>query len=279
MILLSGIPVREKLSAILAQKLAALPAMPELAIIHVGTNAASDVYIGQKKKFGQSLGVPVRHISLGDDASEADVVGALETLNRDEAVRGIIVQLPLPAHLAEVTVRRRILDSIDPRKDVDGLGAEQAGRLYAGDSRAFMPATARGIMSLCDHYNISLEGKKVVVVGRSNLVGKPVALAALSRNATVIVCHSKTADLAAETKTADVLIVAMGVPKKIGLEHVSPGQTVIDVGIHRQAEGLCGDVDFEAVKDIVGAISPVPGGVGPLTIVSLFQNLCDAAAL
>ncbi|MES2213676.1 MAG: bifunctional 5,10-methylenetetrahydrofolate dehydrogenase/5,10-methenyltetrahydrofolate cyclohydrolase [Patescibacteria group bacterium] len=272
MIILSGKIVRDGVKKQMQEKVASLSSVPELAIIQIGNNPESTTYIGQKKKFGLSIGVAVRHIECGEQVSENEILGIIETLNANKNISGIIMQLPIPAHLH----KQKILDSIALEKDVDGLGTGQMGLLHSGSERALVPATARGVMSLLDYYSIELLGKHVVVVGRSNLVGKPIATLCLKRNATVTVCHSHTRLLADITKTADILIVACGVTKYITDAYVREGQIVVDVGIHKTMGGMCGDVDFESVSTIVSAISPVPGGVGPLTVLSLFQNVIDA---
>jgi methylenetetrahydrofolate dehydrogenase (NADP+)/methenyltetrahydrofolate cyclohydrolase len=272
MILLSGIQVRDKLKERLKIKVASLDVLPKLVIFQVGENKESDIYINHKKKFGEELGIVVEHKKFPDDVKEDEVVGVIQSYNKDSKVGGIIVQLPMPKHLN----RSKILNAIDIEKDVDGLGSGQIGLLYSGDKNAIVPATARGVISLLDFYKINLESKHVVVIGRSNLVGRPVVQMCLNRNATVTVCHSHTKNLESITKTADILIVACGKMRFIDSSYVKEGQVIIDVGIHRTEAGICGDVDFDSVKDMVSAISPVPGGVGPLTVVSLFQNLVDA---
>ena len=279
--ILSGKTVRDYLEEELVKKILALRSLdeaggglntvPELAIICVGENPESQIYVGQKKKFGDKLNIRTHLLIMPADIAEGLLISEIEKLNKDEKIGGIIVQLPIPKHLD----KQKILDSIDFQKDVDGLGSIQAGMLYKNNPKAMVPATARGIMSLLDFYKIDLMGKNVVIVGRSDLVGKPMAIFCLNRDATVTVCHSKTKNLKDITKTADILIVACGVPKMITKDFVRAGQVVVDVGIHRTGEGLCGDVDFAEVAEIVSAISPVPGGVGPLTVVSLFQNLLD----
>jgi len=272
MILLSGIQVREALKKQLKEATSLLVVLPKLVILQIGNNKESDIYIRQKKKFGQELGIIVEHKVYEENTKEGEIVAEIESYNKDEKIGGIIVQLPIPKHLN----CSKILNSIDFKKDVDGLGVVQTGLFYSGDSKAITPATARGVISLFDFYNIDLDSKHVVVIGRSNLVGRPVAQMCLKRNATVTVCHSHTKNLDTITKTADILIVACGVPRLIGSPYVREGQVVIDVGINKIEEGICGDVDFDKVKDVVYAISPVPGGVGPLTVMSLFQNLIDS---
>ena len=272
MILLSGIQVREALKNQLKETTSLLDILPKLVILQIGDNKESDIYIKQKKKFGQELGIIVEHKVYKEDIKESEIIAEIESYNKDNEVGGIIVQLPIPKQLN----RSKILNSIDFKKDVDGLGVVQTGLLYSGDPDAIIPATARGVISLFDFYDINLDSKHVVVVGRSNLVGKPVSRVCLNRNATVTTCHSYTKNLEDITKTADILIVACGVSRLIGLSHVREGQVVVDVGINKTEEGICGDVDFDKVKDVVYAISPVPGGVGPLTVMSLFQNLIDS---
>lgn len=273
MILLSGKIVNEKIKEELVSSISSMRVPPTLAIIQIGENPESNIYVGQKEKFGLAIGADVLKVSFSDDASTEEVVKKINTLNKDEKIKGIIVQLPIPKQLN----KRIILDAIDFEKDVDGLGTIQSGLLSIKDKKTILPATVRGVISLLAYYEIDLKGKHVVVVGRSDLVGKPLALACLHLNATVTICHTHTNNLKGITKLGDILVVACGVPKKITSEYVRNGQVVIDVGIHRTESGLCGDVDFDSVKDIVSSISPVPGGVGPLTVASLFQNLVDSA--
>jgi len=260
-VILNGKEVRGALIPQLQKRVSLCKNHPQLVVIQVGNNPDSTVYINQKKKFGDEIGVIVHHIVLPIDVLEQDVLNTIETYNKDTDISGIIVQLPIPDRLD----KDRILNSIDQLKDVDGL--RQCSHC--------IPATARGVMTLCDYYHVDLSGKHVVVIGRSQLVGMPTALECLRRDATVTVCHSHTQNLATITQSADILIVACGVPRYINQDYVKEGQVVIDVGIHKTESGICGDVDYKDVVDIVSAISPVPGGVGPLTVVSLFQNLCD----
>ncbi len=253
---------------------------PTLVIIQVGEKVESTTYINQKKLFGETIGAQVLHTQFPETVDQDTVVAEIERLNREQAVHGIIVQLPLPKHLNA----EHIIDTILPHKDVDGLTALNTKKLMYGE-KGIVPATTRGILTLLKHYNIALGGKKVVIIGRSNLVGKPTALALLKENATVTMCHRYTQNISEETKRADILIVAAGTPKLITENHVRPGQVVIDVGITaveiRTETGelkkkLLGDVDFEAVSPIVEAITPVPGGVGAMTVASLFENLVEA---
>lgn len=271
MILLSGKETQEQLKKQLKNEVAVLDVSKKLVILQVGNNNESNIYINQKKKFGEEVGILVEHKRFEEKIKEADLIGVIEVCNKDKDVGGIIIQLPIPKHLDQ----SKIFSAVDVEKDVDGLGAAQIGLFYTGNKMATVPATARGVISLLDFYKISLKSKSVVVVGRSNLVGRPVAQMCLNRNATVTICHSYTKNLENITQTADVLIVACGIPNFIGPQHVCKKQVVVDVGIHRTPRGICGDVDFGKVSPVVSAITPVPGGVGPLTVVSLFQNFID----
>jgi methylenetetrahydrofolate dehydrogenase (NADP+)/methenyltetrahydrofolate cyclohydrolase len=271
-LILDGRKTRKSLLPDLTARFRRLSGVPTLAIVQVGERPDSTAFIEAKKKFAAVLGVNHIHIQLPESVSQAEVVGRIEECNEDPAIRGIIVQLPLPVALN----RESILETIDPAKDVDGLTSLNVKRWLEGNEQAVMPATARGIRTLLAHHSIGLFQKKVTMVGRSMLVGKPIAAMCLAENATLAICHSKTPDLAAETSAADVVIVAAGKPGLVGAAHVTAGQVVIDVGISRIADGtLVGDVDFAAVSPIVSAISPVPGGVGPMTVFSLFENFCD----
>jgi len=278
--ILDGRKVREEIIKELKTELGLLPRPLSLVIIQVGEREDSKAYIKQKKLFGEKLGIKVEHISFPAEVDEHEIVEKIKYFNQDPNVDGIIVQLPLPANLDS----NKIIETIDPEKDVDGLTALNFKKLYINDASGLMPATAKGIITLFERYHITLTGKKVVIVGRSNVVGKPTALACLNRGATVTICHSETKDLAKETKKADILIVAAGWPNLITADYVTAKQIVIDVGINLQKveiEGVgktlfVGDVNFNEVEPIVKAISPVPGGVGPMTVISLFQNLLQA---
>jgi methylenetetrahydrofolate dehydrogenase (NADP+)/methenyltetrahydrofolate cyclohydrolase len=260
--LLDGRVVASGIAIKLKKQMAGASKVPTLAIIQVGDLAASSVYIKRKIKFAEEIGAKVKHLKFSKNISSAQLLGEVMKLNVDSNVHGIIVQLPLPTKLDA----QAIIETIDPRKDVDGL---RTGSDY-------MPATARGVMALLDYYEIPLVGAKAVVVGRSALVGKPIALALLAANATVTVCHRQTKDLASETSRADLLIVAAGAPKLIKQKHVQKGQVIIDVGLTATDKGLMGDVDRNSVDTIAKSISPVPGGVGPMTVASLFLNLWEA---
>lgn len=279
--ILSGRITRDALIPGLIERVKVLGRAPVLSIIQVGNRPDSTSYIKMKKSFGEKIGVEVSLIKLAETISQEELIKAIEYSNADESVDGVIVQLPLPEHLN----RDAAIQAIDPAKDVDGLTPLQVKAWMAGEEKAVVPATARGVMTLLKYYKIELAGKKVVVVGRSMLVGKPIAAMCMKEKADVAVLHSKTTDLAAETRKAEVIIVAVGKPNLIGRDQVKEGQIIIDVGINTvkgekledevEDTKLVGDVDFEAVKDIVAALSPVPGGVGPMTVFCLFENLLD----
>ncbi|MBQ2697935.1 MAG: bifunctional methylenetetrahydrofolate dehydrogenase/methenyltetrahydrofolate cyclohydrolase FolD [Clostridia bacterium] len=245
---------------------------PGLAVVRVGDDPASEVYVRNKAKMCQTLGIRSEVLHLPADTEERELLALIDRLNQDPAVHGILVQLPLPPHINEA----RVTDAIAPPKDVDGFGKESMGALLSG-KEGFVPCTPKGILRLLKETGLDLAGKKAVVVGRSNIVGKPVALLLLAEHCTVTLCHSKTKDLAAVTKEADILIAAVGRPRMLGADHVKEGAVVIDVGINRLPEGLVGDVDFEAVSDKAAWITPVPGGVGPMTIAMLMENTIEAA--
>jgi methylenetetrahydrofolate dehydrogenase (NADP+)/methenyltetrahydrofolate cyclohydrolase len=279
--IISGRATRDALIPGLIQRVKALGRAPVLAIIQVGDRPDSASYIRSKKSFGEKIGAKVKHVKLGEDISQEELVKAINECNADDSIDGVIVQLPLPLHLNKYVA----IEAIDPKKDVDGLTPAQVKGWTEGNKRAVLPATARGVMTLLKYNKILLAGKQVAVVGRSMLVGKPIAAACMKEKALVNVCHSKTLDLASETRKADIIIVAAGKPGLIGRDHVKSGQVIIDVGINTvkgekledevEDTKLVGDVDFEAVKDIVAAITPVPGGVGPMTVFCLFENLLD----
>jgi len=249
---------------------------PTLAIIQVGNRPASTVFIRRKLLFGEKIGVPVAHRQFPETVTTDALVAEIKKLNSDPKTGGIIVQLPLPAPIDRLAV----IEAIDPRKDVDGLTAVNLKRMWERASDAILPATARGILRLLDYYQIKLAGRRAVVIGRSSLVGKPTALALLNRDVTVTICHRQTANLPNITRAGDILIVAAGSPRLITADHVVPKQIVVDVGVTPMPDGrLSGDVDFQSVEPIVGAISPVPGGVGPMTVAALFANLLDVGAV
>lgn len=274
-IILDGRKVRDERKEILRKKIMALGFKPKLVIFEIGKNLASEAYIKQKIAFGNSVGVEVERKTFPESVSEKELIQNIEKFNLNKEFQGIIVQLPLPAHLNA----SKICQSITLQKDVDGLSGANIQALFGG-GEGIMPATTRGILELLEYYKIEIAGKNICIVGRSELVGKPTALALINRDATVEVCHSKTTDLKEKTKRAQILITAIGKPKFITENFVSAGQTIVDIGISREKNGsLVGDVDFEKVSTIVYAITPVPGGVGPMTVLSLFENLLDACSL
>ncbi|HJD02942.1 MAG TPA: bifunctional methylenetetrahydrofolate dehydrogenase/methenyltetrahydrofolate cyclohydrolase FolD [Candidatus Mediterraneibacter excrementavium] len=242
-----------------------------LAVVQVGNDPASTVYVNNKKKACAYIGIESRSYELPEDIKEDELVALVEDLNADAAVNGILVQLPLPAHINE----DRIIRTISPDKDVDGFHPVSVGRLWIGE-KGFLSCTPAGIIQLLKRSGIEIEGKECVVVGRSNIVGKPMAALLLRENGTVTVAHSRTADLKAVTKRADILIVAIGKKRFITSEYIKEGAVVIDVGMHRDENNhLCGDVDFDDVKPHTSAITPVPGGVGPMTIAMLMDNCVE----
>lgn len=253
-------------------RLAARGHRPGLAVILVGTDCASQVYVRNKIKACADTGITSLEFRMPADTSEEALLAKIAELNADPAVDGILVQMPVPRHIDA----RKVIDAIAPEKDVDGFHVCNAGALMIG-KHGFLPCTPYGVMKLLEKAGCSIEGKHAVIVGRSNIVGKPQALLLLSKNATVTVAHSRTADLGAVTRTADILIAAVGRAKLITADMVKPGAVVIDVGMNRDENGrLCGDVDFAAVAPVAGAITPVPGGVGPMTIAMLLTNTVEA---
>ena len=242
-----------------------------LATVLVGDDPASEIYIGRKHEAAREAGIQPHDHHLPAETSEADLLALVAELNVDDSVDGILVQLPLPSHVDE----RRVLRSVAPVKDVDGFHPASAGQLYL-DEPTFVPATPLGIMALLEEYGVALEGAQAVVIGRSTIVGKPAALLLLRANATVTICHSRTADLGDQVSRADVLVAAAGKPGVVSAEMIKPGSCVIDVGINRTEAGLRGDVDPNAAKR-AGLITPVPGGVGPMTIAMLLRNTVKAA--
>jgi methylenetetrahydrofolate dehydrogenase (NADP+)/methenyltetrahydrofolate cyclohydrolase len=244
---------------------------PGLAAVLVGDDPASASYVRSKTKACQEAGIYSRQITPPGDIPQTDLLAIIRQLNGDPAIHGILVQLPLPSHLAE----RSILEAVDPAKDVDGFTFGSIGRLVENQAR-FVPCTPAGIIELLDREGVELKGKHAVVVGRSEIVGKPVAFLLLHRHATVTICHSRTADLAAETRRADILVAAVGRPRLITGAMIKPGAVVIDVGINRIEGKLVGDVDFDSAVQVASAISPVPGGVGPMTVAMLLKNTLQA---
>ncbi|MCI5945109.1 MAG: bifunctional methylenetetrahydrofolate dehydrogenase/methenyltetrahydrofolate cyclohydrolase FolD [Eubacterium sp.] len=246
---------------------------PCLAVIQVGNDPASTVYVGNKKKACAYIGIESKAFELPEETTQEELLALIEKLNEDDSVHGILVQLPIPAHMDE----KEVIHAISPKKDVDGFHPQSVGALSIGEP-GFVSCTPAGIIQLLKRSGIEIEGKECVVVGRSNIVGKPMAMLLLRENGTVTICHSRTKDLREVCKRADILVAAIGKPKFFDETYVKDGAAVIDVGIHRNADGkLCGDVDYDKVVDKVSAITPVPGGVGPMTIAMLMNNCVEAA--
>ena len=248
--------------------------VPGLAAILVGDDPASATYVRTKTKACQEAGIASRQLTPPGNISQSDLLQIIHELNRDPAIHGMLVQLPLPKHLDE----RAVLEAVDARKDVDGFTFANIGRLVENQAQ-FIPCTPAGIIELLDREGVEIIGKHAVVVGRSEIVGKPVAFLLLHRHATVTICHSRTADLAAETRRADILVAAVGRPRLITGAMLKPGAVVIDVGINRVEGKLVGDVDFESAVQVASAITPVPGGIGPMTVALLLKNTLRAFEL
>jgi methylenetetrahydrofolate dehydrogenase (NADP+) / methenyltetrahydrofolate cyclohydrolase len=264
--------VRERVAAEVAAFDGERGRTPVLATVIIGDDPASEVYVAGKHRASKEVGIRSRHHGLPAETSEAELLALVEEMNRDDDVDGILVQLPVPDHIDP----DRVVAAIDPAKDVDGLTPINAGLLAHG-MPGLVSCTPAGVMELLRHEGVELEGSEAVVVGRSKLVGVPVARLLLAANATVTACHSRTRDLAAVCRRADVLVAAVGVPRLLGADAVKPGAVVIDVGVNRTDDGLVGDVDFDAVGQIASAITPVPGGVGPMTVAMLLVNTLAAA--
>jgi len=285
--ILDGKALSQQLQAETAEKVTAFTAEtgiePKLSVVLVGDNPASQVYVRNKQRACKRTGIASELHQLPAATSQADLLALIDRLNNDSTVHGILVQLPLPAQIDD----QAVLDAIAVLKDVDAFHPENVGLLSQGRPR-FLPCTPHGVLQILKRSGHETAGKEVVIVGRSEIVGKPLAAMLVQRdsplgpsvaNATVTVCHSRTADLPAVTRRADVLIVAIGKPRFVTAEMVKPGAVVIDVGINRAEDGLCGDVDFDSVAEAASAITPVPGGVGPLTIAMLLENTLTAARL
>ena len=245
---------------------------PRIDILLVGDDYASQMYVNMKEKKALDLGILVNIHTFDKDISQAQLIKLIKELNNENEVDGIMVQLPMPEHINE----SEVLESILPSKDVDGLTSTNLGKLFKNDSSAIPPATAKGVIKLLDNYDVQIEGKRAVVIGRGDISGLPIAAMLQNRNATVTICHSHTQELKDICKDADILVSSIGRAEYINSEYVKNGSVVIDVGTNRNSEGkLVGDVDFNSVKDIAGYITPVPGGVGPMTIACLFDNLIE----
>lgn len=249
--------------------------VPCLAVIQVGNDPASSVYVNNKKKGCEYIGIGSKSFELPEETSEEELLKLIDTLNNDDEVTGILVQLPVPKHINEDL----IIKSISPKKDVDGFHPMSVGALLIGEP-GFLSCTPAGVIQLLKRSGIEISGKNCVVIGRSNIVGKPMSVLLLRENGTVTICHSKTNDLKAVCKNADILVVAIGRPKMIDASYVKDGAVVIDVGIHRMENGkLCGDVEYDSVEKVASYITPVPGGVGPMTIAMLMKNCVEATKL
>lgn len=271
--LIDGKKVAEHIKFQVKTEIVSMEQDPTLAVIVVGENPASRVYVNNKKKACDYVGIKSIEVNMPEDVSEDALFEMIDTLNYDQNVNGILVQLPLPKHINE----KAVLERIWPDKDVDGFSAYNTGKLWQGQYD-MAPCTAMGIIELLDYYNIDVSGKHCVVVGRSNIVGKPVAALLLERDATVTICHSKTKNLSEITSKADILISAVGKPKFITWGFVKKDAVVIDVGINRDENGkLCGDVDAENIENKASLLTPVPGGVGPMTVAMLMKNTLIAA--
>lgn len=272
--IIDGKKISQEIKDELREKVASLKAEGKeaaLAVIQVGNDTASGVYVRNKKRACEYIGIRSLSYELAEETTEEELLELIEKLNDDAAVNGILVQLPLPAHIQE----DKIIEAISPEKDVDGFHPQNVGKLVIGE-KGFVSCTPAGIVQLLKRSGIQMEGKHCVVVGRSNIVGKPMALLMLRENATVTVAHSRTENLKDICRQADILIVAIGKPQYITAEYVKEGAVVIDVGIHRNESGkMCGDVDYEKVSEHASAITPVPGGVGPMTIAMLMNNCVE----
>ena len=277
--LISGKVVSEKLRQEIrldvAEYIKECGRIPGLAVVLVGDDPASAVYVRNKHKACLEVGINSFEINMPTETTEDELLSVIDKLNADDAVDGILVQLPLPRHINE----ENVINRINPEKDVDAFSPSNVGRIVIG-KYSFLPCTPAGVMALLDHYNIDIEGKRCVVIGRSNIVGKPMALLLLERNGTVTVCHSRTKNISEITAEADIIVCAVGRAGFLRGDMVKQGAVVIDVGINRNADGkLCGDVAFDEVAEIASYITPVPGGVGPMTITMLMKNTLSAAKM
>ena len=271
--ILDGKQLRDKILEDLKLQVSKMNKKPTLAVILVGDNAASQIYVNNKSKKAEEIGIKSIVIKYPAETEEKTILDKIEELNNDKDVTAILVQLPLPKHIS----KNNVINAIDPKKDVDGFTPYNSGKLFSGEKPYVYPCTPKGILLLLDEYNIELDGKQVVIVGRSNIVGKPLSIMMLNRNATVTVCHSHTKNLGQITKTADILVSAVG-ENIIEEKMLKSGCVVVDVGIFKDSTGRTrGDVDFENASKIASYITPVPGGVGPMTIASLMLNTVELA--
>jgi len=272
--IIDGNKIAKSIIESVKNKVKSMKEKPGLALVMVGSNPASEVYVNFKEKDSKEAGFYCERFNLDEKISEMDLLNLINGLNNNEKIHGVLVQLPLPKHIDE----KLVTDAILPHKDVDGFTAVNLGNVLS-EKTILAPATARAVINLIESTGTKIEGKNAVVVGRSNIVGKPVALMLLEKNATVTICHSKTKNISEYTKKADILVVAVGKVDLITKEMVKEGAVVIDVGINRVGNKLIGDVDFDSVKEVAGFITPVPGGVGPMTRAMLMENTLKAMEL
>jgi methylenetetrahydrofolate dehydrogenase (NADP+)/methenyltetrahydrofolate cyclohydrolase len=266
--IIDGKKISEELKSAIALEVSGLNSKPGLAVILVGDNPASKVYVNNKEKGCQEVGFNSIKINRDENTTEKELLQLIQDLNNDETIDGILVQLPLPNHIDT----KKVIEAIDPIKDVDGFHKENMGRLLQNNP-TLRPCTPRGVMTMLEKSNINPSGLDAVVIGASNIVGRPMAIELLNAGATVTICHSKTQDLPGKVKSADIVVAAVGIPRFVQADWLKKGSIVIDVGINRLETGeLVGDVDFDQAKDVVNAITPVPGGVGPMTIATLLEN-------
>lgn len=266
--IIDGKKISEELKSAIAREVSGLNSKPGLAVILVGDNAASKVYVNNKEKGCQEVGFNSIKINRDENTTEKELLQLIQDLNNDETIDGILVQLPLPNHIDT----KKVIEAIDPIKDVDGFHKENMGRLLQNNP-TLRPCTPRGVMTMLEKSNINPSGLDAVVIGASNIVGRPMAIELLNAGATVTICHSRTQDLPGKVKLADIVVAAVGIPRFVQADWLKKGSIVIDVGINRLETGeLVGDVDFDQAKDVVNAITPVPGGVGPMTIATLLEN-------
>jgi methylenetetrahydrofolate dehydrogenase (NADP+)/methenyltetrahydrofolate cyclohydrolase len=266
--IIDGKKISEELKSAIALEVSGLNSKPGLAVILVGDNAASKVYVNNKEKGCQEVGFNSIKINRDENTTEKELLQLIQDLNNDETIDGILVQLPLPNHIDT----KKVIEAIDPIKDVDGFHKENMGRLLQNNP-TLRPCTPRGVMTMLEKSNINPSGLDAVVIGASNIVGRPMAIELLNAGATVTICHSRTQDLPDKVKSADIVVAAVGIPRFVQADWLKKGSIVIDVGINRLETGeLVGDVDFDQAKDVVNAITPVPGGVGPMTIATLLEN-------
>lgn len=270
MYIIDGKEVSKKIKEEVRQDVLSHGYTPCLLVIIVGDNPASQIYVSSKEKACKKAGIESKTIALPGNASQKELINEIVKANKDKSINGILIQLPLPSHMNA----KEVIDAIDPEKDVDGLHVVNQGKLLL-DEKGIVPCTPKGIMTLLDEYHVDLAGKNAVVIGRSMLVGKPIALLLLQRNATVTIAHSKTKNLKELCLNSDIIVAAVGKPKMITADMVKEGAIIIDVGINRLQDTIVGDVDFYNVSKIAYRITPVPGGVGPMTIASLLQNVVE----